>query len=85
MAPWAGLKLLRLCDNVTLILAVEVLAAAIAIDQMRPLKTTPKLEQLHARLRESVPPHAGDRRLDRDITATADLLRADAFAELLPL
>lgn len=85
MAPWAGLKLLRLCDNVTQILAVEILAAAIAIDQMRPLKTTAILEQLHARLRESVPPHAGDRRLDRDITAAAELLRTDAFARLLPL
>jgi len=85
MAPWAGLKLLRLCDNVATILAVEILAAAIAVDQMRPLKTAAKLEQLHARLREAVPPHAGDRRLDRDIAAATGLLQADAFAELLPL
>ena len=85
MAPWAGLKLLRLCDNVTKILSVEILAAAIAVDQMRPLKTTPKLEQLHARLREFVAPHAGDRRLDRDIAAASELLQADTFRDLLPL
>ncbi len=83
MAPWAGLKLLRLCDNVANILAVELLAAAIAVDQMRPLKTSAKLERLHALLRETVPPHAGDRRLDRDIRAAAQLISTSAVARLL--
>src|SRR5690606_7885323 len=85
MAPWAGLKLLRICDNVAHILAVEILAAAIAIDQLRPLKTTPVLEKLHALLREAVPPHAGDRRLDRDMDAATQLVTSNAFAGLLQL
>lgn len=75
MAPWAGLKLLRLCDNVNTVLAIEMLAAAIAIDQQRPLTTTPKLEALHAEIRRHVPAHVGDRRLDRDIAAVARMLR----------
>ncbi|HEX7047606.1 MAG TPA: histidine ammonia-lyase [Gammaproteobacteria bacterium] len=80
MAPWAGLKLLRICENVTNILAVEMLAAAIAIDQMRPLKTTPKLEAAHAIIRKHIPPHQGDRRLDRDIAAMAHVLRENRLA-----
>lgn len=80
MAPWAGLKLIRICDNAAHILAVELLASAIAIDQMRPLKTTPKLEAAHAAIREHVPPHAGDRRLDRDIATMAKGLRENIFA-----
>ena len=75
MAPWAGLKLLRLCDNVNTVLAIELLAAAIAIDQMRPLTTTAKLEALHAEIRRHVPSHLADRRLDRDIAAIAAMLR----------
>ena len=85
MAPWAGLKLLRLCENVAHILAVELLAAGIAIDQARPLKTTPTLEKMHARLREAVAPHSGDRRLDIDIAAAARLLRENRFVDLLSL
>src|SRR5690606_29586650 len=82
MAPWAGHKLLRLCDNVNTILGIEMLSAAIAIDQMRPLRTTAKLEELHARLRKAVPPHEGDRRLDRDMQAISAVLKQDAFADL---
>ncbi|MEX0900459.1 MAG: histidine ammonia-lyase [Gammaproteobacteria bacterium] len=71
MAPWAGLKLLRICDNLERILAIELMAAAAAIDYLRPLKTTPKLEALHGKVRDIVKPHTGDRRLDQDIEALA--------------
>ncbi|HEX7029188.1 MAG TPA: histidine ammonia-lyase [Gammaproteobacteria bacterium] len=81
MAPWAGLKLLRVCENVAHILAVELLAAAIAIDQMRPLRTTPELEAAHAAIRRHVPPHEGDRRLDRDIATLANALRRGILAK----
>lgn len=83
MAPWAGLKLLRLCDNVAQVLAVELLAAGIAIDQLRPLGTTPLLETAHGQLRGMVKAHAGDRRLDRDIAAAALLVVDPAFTGLL--
>ncbi|MGH8398687.1 MAG: histidine ammonia-lyase [Gammaproteobacteria bacterium] len=67
MAPWAGLKLLQILENVRHILAIETLASAAAIDAQRPLKTTVELEALHALLRKRVPAHIGDRRLDGDI------------------
>ena len=75
MAPWAGYKLLTIVDNVETILAIELLAASAGIDFLRPLKTSPLLESLQAKVRERIPPHLGDRRLDRDIEALRGLLR----------
>lgn len=74
MAPWAGLKLLQILNNLRHILAIEALAAAAAIDAQRPLKTTPQLENVHARLREHAPVPDGDRRLDGDIRSIAGKL-----------
>lgn len=71
MAPWAGLKLLQILENVRHILAIEALAAATAIDSQRPLTTTRELEIVHALLRKHAPAHRGDQRLDQDIRALA--------------
>ncbi|HET6725276.1 MAG TPA: histidine ammonia-lyase [Gammaproteobacteria bacterium] len=84
MAPWAGIKLGRIADNVARILAVELLAASAAIDAQRPLKTTPQLEILYALVRANVPPHGGDRRLDRDIETLASLINQGQVAQVLP-
>jgi histidine ammonia-lyase len=74
MAPWAGHKLLRICDNTAQVLAIELLAAAHAIDCLRPLRSTPALEQLHAAVRAQVPFNPKDHRLDREIAALARLV-----------
>jgi len=74
MAPWAGLKLLQILENVRYILAIEALAAAAAIDVQRPLKTTAQLESVHALLRQHAASHDGDRRLDGDIRNLAEKL-----------
>jgi histidine ammonia-lyase len=78
MAPWAGFKLLRICENTVQVLAIELLAAAHAIDSMRPLRSTPLLEELHALVRKHVPFNPKDHRLDRDIAQLAELVRAGA-------
>jgi histidine ammonia-lyase len=75
MAPWAGLKLTRLCENLGRILAIELMAASRAVELQAPLKTTPELQELLAWVRETVPTHSGDRRLDVDIEALAEALR----------
>jgi len=75
MAPWAGLKLNRLCDNLARILAVELMAASRAVELQTPLKTTPELQKLLAWVREIIPAHKGDRRLDGDIEELAEALR----------
>jgi len=79
MAPWAGHKLLAACDNTATVLAIELLAAAHAINEQRPLATTPSLAIVHDRIRACAPFVRGDRRLDRDIAALAKLLRAGDF------
>jgi len=79
MAPWAGHKLLRICDNTARVLGIELLAAAQAIDDQRPLRTTAVLEAAHARLRAAAPLARGDRRLDRDIALLAERVLDGAF------
>ena len=80
MAPWAGRKLLAICANTSRGLGIELLAAARAVDAMRPLATTPELELVHALIRQHVPQRAHDHRLDRDIETLAELVRAGAWS-----
>jgi len=84
MAPWAGLKLLQICDNVASILAIEILAGALAIDDQRPLRTTERLESLQARLRSVVPASHGDHRLDGEIRSLTRLVKEGELIGLVP-
>ncbi len=79
MAPWAGHKLLAACDNTDRVLAIELLAAAHALDDQQPLNTTPPLQAVHRRIRALSPLVRGDRRLDKDIAALAEKVREGAF------
>jgi len=83
MAPWAGRKLLAICANTATVLGIELLAAAHAVDSMRPLTTTPELQRVHALVREHVPLRKHDHRLDRDIETLAALVRAGAWSRFL--
>jgi len=84
MAPWAGLKLLRIADNVTAIVGLELAAAAAALDVQRPLTTTPELQPVYADVRKAVPEWTGDRRPDRDIAALKALVAGGGVAARLP-
>jgi histidine ammonia-lyase len=83
MAPWAGFKLLRICENTAHVLAVELLAAAHAIDKMQPLKTTEALQRVHAFVRSHVEFRPYDHRLDRDITTLATVIADGALGRFL--
>ena len=84
MATWGGMKLLSICDNVSKILAIELLAASRALDRQRPLTTTAQLEPPHAFIREIAPFDTGDHRLDRDIARVADAVVDGRLAQALP-
>jgi len=84
MAPWAGRKLLQILENLRHILAVEMLAAAAAVEAQRPLHTTSVLERLLAGLRQTTPVHNSDRRLDGDIRKLAIRLEQGLLLEYLP-
>jgi histidine ammonia-lyase len=81
MAPWAGRKLLRICDNTARVLGVELLAASHALDCLRPLTTTAELERIHALVRARVAFHADDHRLDRDMATLAEMVESGALPQ----
>lgn len=83
MATWAGLKLQQVCDNTCKVLAIELLAAAHAIDRQRPLRTTLQLEQVHALVRKQVPHRPYDHRLDQDIALLSGLIAGGALARFV--
>lgn len=85
MAIWAGIKLLHICDNCARILAIELLAAARAIEQQRPLHSSDELERVVELLREKIPFEPQDHRLDREIELITVMINEGRFAELLPL
>jgi histidine ammonia-lyase len=84
MAPWAGRKLAKICDNTARVLGVELLAAAHALDSLQPLTTTAELQRVHAAVRERVAYQPDDHRLDRDIGRLAQLVESAQLSALIP-
>jgi histidine ammonia-lyase len=76
MGMGAALKLGQVVVNVRRILAIELVAAAQGIDLLRPLRSSPPLEELHAALRRRVA------RWDEDREMAPDLLAAERFLEM---
>ena len=61
MAPIAALKAARIARNAAGVVAVELIAAAQGVDQHAPLKTSPKLQPIHAKVRALSPHLVNDR------------------------
>jgi histidine ammonia-lyase len=76
MGPIAARKALQVVANAERVVAIELLAAAQALDFEKTHATTKPLRALHRELRELSPPLAADRPLGADIEATAAKLRA---------
>jgi histidine ammonia-lyase len=55
MGAWASRKCLMIIHNVRRVLSMEMLAACQGIDLLRPLKSTQKLEAVHAKVRKVIP------------------------------
>lgn len=75
MAAHAARRLGQMCDNLSVILAVEAICAAQGIEFRAPLKTSPTLQSVIARLRLDVPPLTEDRFLAPDLDRAARLIR----------
>jgi histidine ammonia-lyase len=67
MATFAARRLAPMIRNTAHILGIELLAAAQGIDFLRPLKSSPALEAVHALVRERCPSVETDRYLAPDI------------------
>lgn len=80
MGMTGALKLQRVVRNTRSVLAMEALVAARALDLLAPLRTSPALETVRARIREVSPPLTGDRAYYRDIAALESLIAAGGLA-----
>ncbi|MEE3236406.1 MAG: histidine ammonia-lyase [Pseudomonadota bacterium] len=79
MATFAASRLHEMIDNVSAIVAIELLSAAQGIDFHRPERSSAVLEVLHARVRELSPHFDSDRSLKTDVDAVFSLIESGAF------
>jgi len=83
MATFAARRLQPMIDNVAHILGIELLASAQGIEFLRPLRSSPPLEQVHAMLRARCPAMMQDRYLAPDIEAATALVHGGGLARIL--
>jgi histidine ammonia-lyase len=83
MATFAARRLQRLIDNTSYIIGIELLAAAQALEFLRPLRSSAPLEAAHALLRAHCPSMSRDRYLAPDIERATALVRDGSLGNIL--
>ncbi len=84
MSTFAARRLGDMAANSAGIVAIELLAAAQGIDFRAPLRTSARLQQVHALVRSKVGFYDHDRYFAPDITAIQALIEAGAFHRFVP-
>jgi histidine ammonia-lyase len=79
MAPIAGRKAAQIARNAAGVIAVELIAAAQGIDCHAPLKTSGKLQAVHAKVREHSPHLVSDRYWADEMAALQSAVLAGEF------
>ena len=79
MATFAASRLHTMIDNVTSIIAIELLSAAQGIDFHRPQTSSATLMASHQKIRTLSPHFDQDRSLKPDVDAVAELIEAGYF------
>ena len=79
MGMTGALKFRTIVDNAELLVAIELLAAAEALEFRRPLKGGVGVERAYQTVRSIVPPSMEDRSMSRDIEVIATALREGKF------
>jgi histidine ammonia-lyase len=79
MAAHAARRLRKMNQNLSVILGVELICAAQGIEFRSPLATSPRLQDVMARVRADVAPLGQDRYMAPDITAAAALVSSGAL------
>ena len=80
MATSAARRLHEMIDNTSTILAIELLAACQGLEFHEPLRTSPKLGQIYARVRKEVSAYDKDRYFAPDIAIIKEHLLSGSFA-----
>lgn len=83
MATFAARRLQAMVDNVAHIIGIELLAAAQGIEFLRPLTSSPALEEVHALVRRACPAMPQDRYLAPDIERATQLVRDGSVGSIL--
>jgi len=83
MGMTAALKLRQVVENAEMVLGIELMTAAQALEFRLPLRAALQVEAARARVREFVAPLREDRVLAGDITTLAGAIRAGAFDDWL--
>jgi histidine ammonia-lyase len=81
MSMGAALKAARVIEHAEHVVAIELLAAAQALDLIAPLASSPALMRVHARVREHVPMLVTDRPPSPDIEQLARLIVSGELEE----
>ncbi|WP_186420386.1 histidine ammonia-lyase [Bosea sp. CS1GBMeth4] len=81
MATHGAFRLIEMAKNAASIVAVELMAAAEAIEHHRPLRTSPRLEPVLALIRERIAPLTEDRYLAPDLAAATELVLSGALGK----
>jgi histidine ammonia-lyase len=79
MAPIAARKAAQIARNAAGVIAVELMAAAEGIDYHAPLKTSPKLQDVHAAVRNRSPHFTADRYWADEMSALQAAVLAGEF------
>ncbi len=83
MGTIAARKLESIVENVTNVIAIELFCAAQALDFLRPLKSSPLVEQAYSLVRSQVPFAEVDRAFYKDIQALKKLIDTNQFDSVL--
>ncbi len=81
MAAHGARRLVRMNENLACILGVEAICGVTGIEFRVPLKTSARLQNVMARLRDDVAPIVEDRYLAPDLEAAAKLVCAGALSQ----
>ena len=74
MAAHGARRLKRMNDNLSNILGVELLCGAMGVEHRAPLKTSPCLQKILARLRQDITALETDRYMAPDLKAASELV-----------
>jgi histidine ammonia-lyase len=80
MAPIAGRKAAQIARNAAGVIAVELMTSAQAVDFHAPLKTSAKLQAVHAKVREFTPRFTSDTYWADDLASLQSAVLAGEFA-----
>ncbi|WP_455814513.1 histidine ammonia-lyase [Pseudomonas graminis] len=83
MATYAARRLGSMCFNTAAVVGIEAMAAAQGIDFIRPLHSSPQLEQVLAAIRERVPYLEKDRLMAPDIEQMRLWAGADRWPDMI--